>query len=198
VQTLRRLERPSVGDAAGGLVFFHGFYGIPDDFLGLVEKLDPERRLHAFLPAAPFAIGEGRASWFRPDEEWSLRDLAPAAHWVDTLPIAHDRLVLAGWSQGAGVAYALGLDAGRPRPAGVVALGGALPADVDLAPFASSVPVAIGHGRADETVPVEGARKARDRLRELGNEPLYLETDVDHRIDQAIVPQLRAFVAGLP
>ena len=193
---MHALERPAEGAAAGGLVFFHGYYGIPEDFLGFVDKLDPERRLHAFLPQATHPVGDdGRWSWFADDGPRTLAELQSVLDWLDALPFPPQQLVLGGWSQGAVVAYAAGFGAGRPSPAGVVALGGALPHGVELA---GSPPVAIGHGRADDSVPVAEARDARDTLRALGSELLYLETDIDHRIDQAIVPALREFVARLP
>ena len=193
---MQALERPAEGAADGGLVFFHGYHGIPGDFLGFVDKLDPERRLHAFLPRAMHPVGdEGRWSWFASDGPRSLDELRPVLDWLDALPFPPGQLVLGGWSQGAVVAYAAGLGEGRPAPAGVVALGGALPRGMEIA---GSAPVAIGHGRADESVPVAEARQARDTLRARGVPTLYLETDIDHRIDQAIVPALRAFVAGLP
>src|SRR3954453_15002802 len=109
---IRHLERPADGEAVGGLVFFHGYYGNPDDFLGFVDKLDPEHRLHVFLPAAPFEIGEGRASWFDPAGTRSLAELDGVASWLDALRFDSTQLVVAGWSQGAAVAYALGLGRG--------------------------------------------------------------------------------------
>lgn len=178
-------------------MFFHGYYGIPDDFLPFLDKVDPERRFHGYLPAAPVHVNEGRSSWFDRDREYPPQ-LEPVAAWLDALPFASGETVLAGWSQGTMVAYALGLGPGRPRPVGIVALGGCLLDEVPPDTTRALPPVAIGHGRNDETVPVERARHARDTLVAAGGEVLYLETDVDHRIDQAVVPELRAFLARLP
>jgi predicted esterase len=103
--------------------------------------------------------------------------------------------VLAGWSQGTAVAYALALEQGSPRPAGVVALGGRLPSGADLqGPFPR---FAIAHGTADESVDVEHARRARDVLQAAGADVLYRETAIGHEIDQAVVPDLRGFLQSL-
>jgi predicted esterase len=194
---LRHVERPADGEPAGFLVFFHGYYGIPEDFLAFMDKLDPKRRLHAYLPAAPYEVNDGRGTWFDfEDEERQAEQLAPVAAWLDGLPFAPQRCILGGWSQGASVAYALGLGVGRPRPAAIVALGGPLRQSVALedGPWPRLV---VGHGRSDDVVAVELVRAGVERLRAAGAAPVYLETDVDHHIDQAIVPDLRDFVASV-
>jgi phospholipase/carboxylesterase len=133
----------------------------------------------------------------RPELAWA--HLAPTVAWLDALPYPPERVVLGGWSQGAMVAYALGLAAGRPRPAAVLALGGAPPvlfAELDL-----SIPlprIVIAHGSADDVVPVAAARNARTLLEDAGAELLYRETSVGHELDRAVIPDLRALLAELP
>ena len=69
---------------------------------------------------------------------------------------------MAGFSQGAVMSYALGLGAGRPRPAGIIALSGFVPTvpgfELDLAGRAG-MPVAIGHGTLDQVIGVEWGRQ---------------------------------------
>jgi phospholipase/carboxylesterase len=194
--SLRAVERPAAGDPVGALVFFHGYYGVGTDFLGLLEKLDPERRLHGYLPHGPLPMGEGRSRWFDHARPEAFDDeLAVIAGWVDSLPFASDRLVLGGWSQGAAVAYAVALLEGRPRPAALLALGGRMPERVAAQAFAPPLPrVAIAHGAADDSIPVEEAREARRLLEAAGADVLYLETAIGHELDQAVIPDLRAFV----
>ena len=68
---------------------------------------------------------------------------------------------------GAVMSYALGLGAGRPRPAAIMALSGFIPEvegfELDLGK-AAGLPVAIGHGTHDPVISVEFGRDARDRL----------------------------------
>lgn len=99
---------------------------------------------------------------------------------------------------GANVAFTLALGAGRTRPAGLLALGGGF-RDGPPAELEPPLPrVAIAHGAADDAVPVDVARRARDVLQRAGTRVLYRETDVGHEIDDAVIPDLRAFLAELP
>ena len=199
--TLRHLERPAAGDAVGALVFFHGYYDIPESFVAFLDKIDPDRRFHGYLPQGPHVVNEdeGRTSWFSADAtKPEAEQLAPVAAWLDALPYQPERTVLAGWSQGTNVAYALGLGAGRARPAGVVALGGGFRDEIPPDLGRPLPPIAIAHGRADDVVPVEAAQQARDVLERAGATVLYRETDIGHEIDQAVIPDLRAFLSELP
>ena len=89
----------------------------------------------------------------RPDPNTFLPTLAATGDWMDTVAAAHGvesgRVVVAGFSQGCVMSYALGFGAGRPRPAGVIALSGFVPTapgfELDLA-GRTGMPVAIGHG----------------------------------------------------
>jgi predicted esterase len=106
--------------------------------------------------------------------------------------------VLGGWSQGTNLAYALGLGPGPARPAGLLALGGGfrdeLPPDLER----PLPPIAIAHGRSDDAVPVDVARQTRDVLERAGAAVLYRETEIGHAVDEAVIPDLRAFLAKLP
>jgi phospholipase/carboxylesterase len=85
--------------------------------------------------------------------------------------------------------YSLGLGAGRPRPAGLIALSSFIPTvegfELDLSP--PLPPVAIGHGTLDNVIGVEWGRRARALLEEAGAEVLYRETPMFHQIDPEFV-----------
>lgn len=169
-------------------MFFHGYSGEPSDFLDFLDKLDPERRFHGYLPEAPHPGG----SWFD-------RDSAdPVVAWLDALPYDRSRTVLGGWSQGANVALSLGLGDRHRRPAGVLALAGGFRHELPPDLRRPLPPVAIAHGLRDESVPVTVARSTRDLLESAGGTVLYRETDVGHAIDEAVIPDLRGFLARLP
>ncbi len=144
------------------------------------------------LPRAPARRGSS-ARKRTPESQ-----LAAVVEWLDELPYPRERTVLGGWSQGANVAYALALGPRYARLAAVIALGGGfrdeLPPDLER----PLPPVAIAHGAAGDTVAVEVARRARDALLGAGATVLYRETDAGHKIDQAVVPDVRAFLADLP
>ena len=197
--TVRHLERPAAGEPVGALVFFHGYGGLPEAFVAFLDEIDPERRFHGYLPQGPYVVDDGGASWFSRDGiESAEKQLAPVAEWLDALPYPPERTVLAGWSQGTNVAYSLGLGAARERPAGLVALGGGFRDEIPPDLGRPLPAVAIAHGRADRNVPIDAARQARDVLERAGATVLYRETDVGHEIDQAVIPDLRAFLAKLP
>ena len=192
---LQHLERPPAGSAEGALVFFHGYSGDPAAFVAFLNEIDPERRFHGYLPQAPHP----GPSWFdRGSADPAERQLSAVVEWLDGLPYARDRMVFGGWSQGANAAYSVALGPRYARPAGVIALGGGfrdeLPPDLER----PLPPIAIAHGRVDESVPVRVARHARDVLERAGASVLYRETDIGHAIDEAVIPDLRAFLAQLP
>src|SRR4051794_38484127 len=177
---ISHLERDAAGAAAGALVFFHGYWGIPEEFVLYLDKLDPQRRLHGFLPQAPLHVSEGRYSWDDRDSleppESQLRDVAA---WLDALP--YERKVLAGWSQGGWVAFMLGLRLGRPRPAGLMLLGSRFTGErLNLSAAPETL---IAHGRDDESVAVANAQAFRDQLLGAGIEVTYLETEGRHHTD---------------
>jgi phospholipase/carboxylesterase len=197
--TVRYVDRPAAGDPVGALVFFHGYGGVPEEWVAFLDRVDPERRFHGYLPEAPHIDVDGNRSWFgRSRTVRSMAQLVPVVEWLDGLPYPAEQTVLGGWSQGTNLAYALALAPGRARPAGLVALGGGfrdeLPPDLER----PLPPIAIAHGRGDDAVPVHVAQQAREVLERAGATVLYCETDSGHQIDEAVIPDLRAFLAKLP
>jgi phospholipase/carboxylesterase len=86
------------------------------------------------------------------------------------------------------MSFALGLDARRPRPGGILAFSGFIPTvagwEPDL-PGRAGMRVFIAHGRRDPVIDVALARHASQLLREGGLEVEYHESDVGHQIDPA-------------
>lgn len=192
--TLRHIDRPAAASAVGALVFFHGYSGDPAGFLALIDKLDPERRFHAYLPEAPHP----GPSWFdRESAVPAAERLSAVVEWLDGLPFDRARTVLGGWSQGANVALSLGLGDRRRRPAAVLAIAGGFRNELPPDLARPLPPVALAHGQRDQSVPVAVARQTRELLEAAGATVLYRETDVGHEIDQAVIPDLRTFLAQL-
>jgi phospholipase/carboxylesterase len=108
-----------------------------------------------------------------------------------------ERTVLGGFSQGCVMSWALGLAAGRQRPAGIIGLSGFMPTvdgfQLDLDGL-TGYPVAIAHGTLDTVISVDWGRRARDRMVAAGAEVTYHESAVPHTVDPAVLPILAAWL----
>jgi phospholipase/carboxylesterase len=207
--SIQHLTRPAAGAPEGALVLFHGRGADEHDLFPLIEMLDPERRLVGATARGPLSLPPGGAHWYAvarvgyPDRETFDATYPQVAGWLDGFLAEHgvapERAVLGGFSQGSVMSYALGLGAGRPRPAGIMALSGFIPEvdgfEVDLGK-AAGLPVAIGHGTHDPVISVEFGRDARDRLVAAGADVLYRESPMAHTIDPRFMAELPAWLRG--
>jgi phospholipase/carboxylesterase len=198
--TRRYVTRPARREPEGLLVLFHGRGADEHDLVPVLDALDPERRLLGVTPRGPLSLPPRGAHWYalhrlgEPDPETFAATFPLASEWLDGLGFPPGRTVLGGFSQGAVMTYALGLAAGRPRPAALVAMSGFVPTVPGLAldleaPFPR---ISIGHGTYDEVIGVEWGRAARDLLTEAGAEVLYRESPIGHTIDPAFLGEAAA------
>jgi len=161
-------------------------------------------------PRAPLELPPGGFHWYvsravgHPDHDTFHQAYATLARWLDSLAqalaVPWSRTVFGGFSMGAVMSYALGLGAGRPAPAGILALSGFLPTvdgfELDLI-HRDGLPVAIGHGTQDPVIAVDFARDARRRLEAAGAQVLYRESPMFHGIDPVFVHVLHNWLAGV-
>jgi phospholipase/carboxylesterase len=199
--------RHANGPPEGAVVLLHGRATSERDVLPLLDELDPERRLVGVAPRGPLSLPPGGSHWYKvrtvgfPGPETFLPTYECLSKWFDALLGAIDvpveRTVIGGFSQGAVMAYALGLGEGRPRPAALIALSGFIPTvegfSIDLDGL-DGFPVAIGHGRFDPVIEARFGREARERLEEAGADVLWRESPVAHTLDEDFLPELREFV----
>jgi phospholipase/carboxylesterase len=205
---MQSLYRPPAGEAQGALVLLHGRGADEHDLFPLLDILDPERRLVGATARGPLSLPPGGAHWYvvrrvgYPDPETFHATYPELAGWLDSFLAEHgvppERAVLGGFSQGSVMSYALGLGAGRPRPAGIMALSGFIPEvggfELDLGK-AAGLPVAIGHGTHDPVIPVEFGRDARARLEAAGAEVTYRESPMPHTIDPGFLRELPGWIS---
>jgi phospholipase/carboxylesterase len=187
-------------------VLIHGRGADENDLYPLLDALDPKQRLLGFTLRGPLALPPGGAHWYAvgrvgyPEPQTFHSTYRRVSAWLDAFAnetgILPDRTVVGGFSQGAVMSYALGLGAGLPRPAAVVALSGFIPtvAGFELDFGRPLPPVAIAHGAHDPIISVDFARRAHELLERAGAEVLYHESPVPHTIDPAVLDVLAAWV----
>lgn len=210
LEDLPHVRRAARGDAAGAIVLLHGPGATEQDPAGLIDILDPQRRLAAACPRATMKTPSVGFQWYVDREPgFPQRDsfedtMFVLEAWLELLAeatgVPPERTLIGGFSQGATVAWALVMKQGRPRAGGLLAMSGFIPrvSDLELDEGAlEDLPVAICHGDQDPRIPVDLARSARDRAQAAGAKVLYRETDVPHTLDLRVVPELSAWVGGL-
>jgi phospholipase/carboxylesterase len=194
--------RPAAGTPEGALVLFHGRGADELDLFPLLDAFDPSQRLVGATPRGPLSLPPGGAHWYvlggigTPETQTFRTSYDAASEWLDAFVAEHglgfERVVLGGFSQGGVMTYSLGLGAGRPRPAGLIALSSFMPTvegfSLDLS--APLPPVAIGHGTHDNVIGVEWGRRARATLEAAGADVLYRETPMFHQIDPAFIREI--------
>jgi phospholipase/carboxylesterase len=206
VPELASVRREASGEPAGLIVLLHGRGADERDLLPVGDFLDPERRLLVVSPRGPLALPPGGAHWYivrqlgYPDPPTFLPTFAAASAWLDATVrdsgLGWDRVALGGFSQGAVMTYALGLGAGRPRPAALIALSGFMPTvpgfELDLGP--PLPPIAIGHGIYDQVIGVEWGRRACATLERAEADVAYRESPMPHTVDPEFLTELRPWL----
>jgi phospholipase/carboxylesterase len=194
--------RPAAGTPEGALVLFHGRGADELDLFPLLDAFDPSQRLVGATPRGPLSLPPGGAHWYvlggigTPETQTFRTSYDAASEWLDAFVAEHglgfERVVLGGFSQGGVMTYSLGLGAGRPRPAGLIALSSFMPTveGFSLDQSAPLPPVAIGHGTHDNVIGVEWGRRARATLEAAGADVLYRETPMFHQIDPAFIREI--------
>jgi len=207
---VHRLREPA-GAAEGALVLNHGRGADEHDLFGLLDALDPERRLLAVTTGAPLTdVPPGGRHWYLvervgyPEPRTFASSYGLLTGFVDELlaerGIGWERTVIGGFSMGSVMSYAVALGRGRPSPAAVLAFSGFIPTVEGWAPALEGregLPVVIHHGRQDPVISVEFGRSARDLLTGAGLAVDYIESDAGHWLPPEVVPRAVAVVAAV-
>jgi phospholipase/carboxylesterase len=216
--SLDYLLREARGEPRGALVLNHGRGTDEHDLFGLFEQVDPECRLLGVAPGGPLhaqdvahlssnPVAPTGRHWYAvkrvgfPEPETFAHAYSSLSDFLDRLLADHaigwNRTVLGGFSMGAVMSYAVGLGAGRPRPAGIVALSGFIPEVAGWKPELDEregLPVLVHHGRADPIIEVGFGRRAAELLEAAGLEVEYLESDAGHWLPPELLPRLREWL----
>jgi thioredoxin len=191
------------------LLLVHGFGADERDLGGLLSYLDPEGRFLTVLPRGPVAAPPGFA-WFDPaggaDDATFTSSLDALDDLLDEVCTANGKdradAIVGGFSQGGGLAVALGLRrSDRPHPLAVLAMSPMTPDGVDFDwDAAKTVPVLVQHGTDDPLIPVARGRALAASLMDHGVPVVYQEYPMGHAVAlesiQAAKSWLNEVVAG--
>ena len=205
-----RVREPA-GEAAGALILNHGRGADERDLFGLLDELDPDGRLLGVSTGAPLTnVPPGGRHWYlvervgHPHPQTFASSYAALAGFLDGLlaerGLSWERAAIGGFSMGAVMSYAVGLGAGRPSPAAILAFSGFVPTVEGWTPELrgrDGVRVLIHHGRNDPVIPVEFGRQANELLRRGGLDVEYLESDAGHWLPPEILDPARGLVATI-
>jgi phospholipase/carboxylesterase len=187
---LPRIELNPARPAIGTVIVLHGLGADGNDFVPIVSEmqLPEDMPLRFVFPNAPLlrvTVNNGyqMPAWYdilsaniiqRADQSGinnSVKKILQLiAHEVEQ-GIPEDKIVLAGFSQGAVMALTTGLQVTKPI-AGILALSGYLPFAEQVigqsAAFAKNIPILMAHGTQDPVVPYAMGQIAYDALKKAG------------------------------
>ncbi|MBK7006144.1 MAG: prolyl oligopeptidase family serine peptidase [Burkholderiales bacterium] len=213
---LPRIELESAPHPTATVIWLHGLGADGNDFASLVPELvrhgcPPVRFVFPHAPSIPVTINGGYVmpAWYdimganlsdRQDDrgiqksEWAVQALI--RHEVER-GIPHDRMVLAGFSQGCAMALHTGLRLPQ-RLAGIVALSGYLPL-ADRFPSErhtanARTPVFMAHGTQDPVVMLQHGEVSRDALVRLGHPVQWHTYPMEHSVHPREVADIAAFL----
>jgi phospholipase/carboxylesterase len=193
------VDGPAPAGAAGVFVFLHGRGGSIARSKGLVKRLREAGLPSDFsivLLEGPFATVFGHA-WGSDAGEQTVSRTRVRKRLGELLGAQGPpsrRILLAGFSQGAGVAGDVAVE--EPRIGAVASLSpcafwlrGALPSR-------AGIRVLLAHGSADRVCPVDESRSLAGALKKAGIPVQYLEFKGEHTIPPEVVRALVAFATA--
>ena len=176
VTNLHSIELDPEQSPIGSILWLHGLGADGHDFAPIVPELNlpkslPLRFIFPHAPLRPVTINNGYVmrAWFdvygvsldmEIDEEGIARSVTLVNQWIEdeiNRGIPANKIVLAGFSQGAVIALHAGLRYPK-RLGGILALSGALPAAekvfAEKSQANATVPIFIAHGSEDTVIPM--------------------------------------------
>jgi phospholipase/carboxylesterase len=211
---LPAVELEPAAPATASVIWLHGLGADGHDFEPLIPALRlpvhlPVRFVLPHAPSIPVTVNNRAVmpAWydilaFGEERQCNLAQLSASAKAVHELidrevarGIPHDRIMLAGFSQGGAVNYEAGLTYPR-RLAGILALSTYFPSAGTLVFNAAQqgVPVLICHGSADQLVPVTMASNSRRSLERLGLSPEMRTYPMGHEVCNEEIADIATFI----
>jgi len=206
-QLLETIEVETAKNPSAAVIWMHGLGADGNDFVPVVNELDlsgapPIRFVFPHAPMRPVTINNGyiMRAWYdvslgdlegnsRKADERGVRGSQAAIEALIAREtgrgITHEKILLAGFSQGGAMALQTGLRHGQ-RLAGVMALSTYLPLAESFAAEAAhenaKTPVFMAHGTLDPVVPHAMGSRSRDLLKQAGYDIEWREYPMQHSV----------------
>ncbi len=210
------VELQTSADPSATVIWLHGLGADGYDFVPVVRELEALgvnalRYVFPHAPMRPVTIngGDVMRAWYdivgtelvRREDEAGIRESARAVEALiareSERGMSRDRIVLAGFSQGAAITLHAGLRQ-RESLAGLMALSGYLPLAETLvgerAPPSARVPIFMAHGASDPVIPLARAAASRDALQALGYGVQWHEYPMQHSVCAEELRDIAAFL----
>ena len=213
---LETLELEPDQTATAAVIWMHGLGADASDFYSVVPELGlPATLAVRFVfpnaPKIPVTINMGMImrAWYdvtgferRDQDEPRIRQ---SATWIGQVVaheaargVPHDRIVLAGFSQGGAMALFAGVQSAKPL-AGLICLSGYLPLHEELESIAREgrplPPVFQAHGTDDPVVPYATGVRSRDLLIGAGVDVDWREYSMGHQVCLEEIKEIGAWLA---
>jgi phospholipase/carboxylesterase len=200
----------------GTVILMHGLGADGNDFVPIVSELavTKEIPLRFVFPNAalkPVTINNGyiMPAWFDitgfdslhsadvKGIQESVGQIEALIEHEEKLGVAADKIILAGFSQGAVIALSTGLFF-KKRLAGILALSGYLPATESIikegAQGNQQTPIFIGHGSNDNVVPYFLGKDAYDKLNNGGFNVTFHSYAMGHSVNHAEIQDISSWL----
>ena len=201
------------------VIWLHGLGADGHDFEPIVPELNlPDdlsiRFVFPHAPSMPVSINGGyiMPAWYdiRHTDigyEQDEQGIINSNHMIQLLidreemqGIASNRIILAGFSQGAAMALHVGMRQGEPL-AGIMALSGYLPladkAEKELRSKTKSTPIFMAHGVHDPVVPFALGDGSRRKLESLGYAIEWHSYPMEHSVCQAEIVKIGQWITNV-
>jgi phospholipase/carboxylesterase len=217
-QALEVIEIETGPKPSAAVIWLHGLGADGHDFEPIVPELGlpaslPVRFIFPHAPQRPVTINGGMRmrAWYDilqmgggPEDEAGIRDSQASLEGLISgqvkSGIPHNRIVLAGFSQGGAIVLQTALRQ-REKLAGVMALSTYLPLSGKLAkersPENAAVPIYMAHGQYDNMIGIDRAALSRDALLALGYPVEWHEYPMQHSVCPQEIADIAAFLVRI-
>jgi phospholipase/carboxylesterase len=214
-KTLEAIELETRPNPSHAVIWLHGLGADGSDFVPIVQELQLPplgvRFVFPHAPKRPVTINGGfvMRAWYdivmqdlvRQEDERGIRESQAQVEALiareGARGIPPGRIVLAGFSQGGVIALQTGLRQAKPL-AGLLGLSCYLPLAAKIGQerdaASTDVPIFLGHGTADDIVPIKAGLAARDALAKLGCKVEWHQYPMPHSVHPDEIADIGAWL----